>query len=279
VPLNEDCWLGQQGADPTVSGPVYQLAIRHYVQTLHRHGLVAILDLHWTDGLDKGTGVQCSSDTAACQKPMPDAAHAPEFWTSVAQAFRDDQATVFDLFNEPFPDVARPLPRELAWQCWLRGGASCPGFRFTVAGMQALVDAVRRTGARNVVLLGGLSWSLDLSGWLKHKPRDPTGNMAASWHVYNFTSCITASCWNANVAPVAEVVPVVTGEIGEKDCKHIFVDRLMPWLDAHRLSYLGWTWNTYAPCKGNPILITDYNGTPSEFGRGIKAHLQEISHD
>ncbi|MFN2538806.1 MAG: hypothetical protein ABR549_11785, partial [Mycobacteriales bacterium] len=44
VPLNEDCWLGLRGADPTVSGPIYQLAIQQYVHTLHRHGLVAILD-------------------------------------------------------------------------------------------------------------------------------------------------------------------------------------------------------------------------------------------
>ncbi|MFN2539401.1 MAG: cellulase family glycosylhydrolase, partial [Mycobacteriales bacterium] len=241
------------------------------------HGLVAILDLHWTDGFDKGPGVSCPDSTAACQKSMADAAHAPVFWTSVAKTFRDDQATVFDLFNEPFLDVSHALPKAQAWRCWRNGGDACPGFSFRVAGMQSLVDAVRATGARNVLMLGGLSWSLDLTGWLKHKPRDPTGNLAAAWHVYNFNAC-TASCWKSNVAAVAKVVPVVAGEIGEDDCRHVFVDQLMPWLDAHRVSYLGWTWNTYAACKGHPILIKDYNGTPSTFGAGIKAHLAKVSH-
>lgn len=32
---------------------------------------------------------------------------------------------------------------------------------------------------------GGLAGSNDLSQWLTYKPSDPTGNLAAAWHVHN----------------------------------------------------------------------------------------------
>ena len=35
---------------------------------------------------------------------MPDAQYAPTFWTGVANAFKGNNAVVFDLFNEPYPE-------------------------------------------------------------------------------------------------------------------------------------------------------------------------------
>jgi hypothetical protein len=46
VPLNEDCWLGINGVNPSWSGAAYQQAIHQYVTTLHQAGMVAVLDLH-----------------------------------------------------------------------------------------------------------------------------------------------------------------------------------------------------------------------------------------
>ncbi len=66
------------------------------------------------------------------------------------------------------------------------------------------------------------------------------------------------------------------GEIGENDCAHGFIDRVMNWADAHGVGYLGWTWNTW-DCSGGPALISNYNGTPTNFGTGFKAHLQSVS--
>src|SRR5580698_8589523 len=88
----------------------------------------------------------------------------------------------------------------------------------------------------------------------------------ASWHSYPGESCDTAPCWASNVAPVAARVPVVTGEIGDSVCSAVtYVDAILPWLDAHGISYLGWTWNTWGDCDN--VLITDYTGTPtSNFG-------------
>lgn len=273
VPLNEACWLGIDGVNPDYSGPAYQKAIENYVALLHRNGMAAILDLHWTDGADPSGG--CPSATATCQKPMPDAAHTPAFWRSVASHFKNDRSTVFDLFNEPYPNT--PIPdRTQAWRCWRDGGDACPGIHYRVAGMQSLVTAVRSAGARNVVMVGGLSYSNDLTGWLRYAPRDPAHQLVASWHSYNFNACITASCWDSTLAPVAAKVPLVAGEIGENDCGHGYVDTLMAWLDAHKLSYLGWTWNTW-DCSSGPALISSYDGTPTAYGVGLRDHLRVLA--
>jgi hypothetical protein len=138
--------------------------------------------------------------------------------------------------------------------------------------MQTLVNAVRATGATNVVMLGGLAYSNDLTQWLQFKPTDSANNLVAAWHVYNFNSCASESCWDSQLAPVAAQVPLVAGEIGENDCAHGFIDRVMNWLDAHGAGYLGWTWNAW-DCSSGPSLISDYNGTATSFGAGLKARL------
>src|SRR5207237_7748301 len=44
VPLNEDCWLGINGAPAAYSGTNYRQAISTYVRRLHAAGLYAIVD-------------------------------------------------------------------------------------------------------------------------------------------------------------------------------------------------------------------------------------------
>jgi endoglucanase len=274
VPLNEACWNGQGYVAAADRGARYRSAIEAYVALLNRNGLVAILDLHWTDGAYAGQGSGCSSTEAVCQKPMPDKAQAIPFWTSVARAFKGNDAVVFDLFNEPFPEAATGS-QSSAWTCWLRGG-TCPGIGYPVAGMQALVSAVRSTGARNVLMLGGIAWANDLTGWLAHRPRDPDGELAASWHSYSFNTCSTASCWTSQVAPVIRRVPVIAGEIGESDCGSSYVTALATWLDARSTSYLAWAWNADFSCTAGPGLITSYDGAPTGYGAGYRQHLRSL---
>ncbi|MDX3112219.1 glycoside hydrolase family 5 protein [Streptomyces scabiei] len=271
VPLNEDCWLGINGVNPAYSGANYRNAISDYVSRLRQAGLYVILELHWSSGVHIGFGSTCWAYAAQCQKPMPDSDHAPDFWKSVANAFKSDQAVVFDLFNEPFPNLVM-FDRNASWKCWRDGGPACIGFLYSVAGMQTLVNAVRSTGATNPVMVGGIDYSNDLSGWLTYAPSDPAGNLMASWHSYNFNSCNTRSCWDSTIAPVAARYPLVVGEIGQNDCAHGYVDTLMNWLDIRELGYLGWTWNTW-DCKSGPALITDYDGTPTAYGQGLKNRL------
>ncbi|GCF07018.1 cellulase family glycosylhydrolase [Dictyobacter arantiisoli] len=260
LPLNEDCWLGINGFPAgSYNAAQYQQAIVSYVNLLNANNIAVILDLHWA-----APGTQ----KATAQTPMPDLDHTSTFWTSVANTFKNNSSVLFDLFNEPYMQ---------SWSCWLNGStaanqAPCGDVSFAVAGMQTMVNAVRATGATNVLMAGGLAYSNDLSQWLQNEPNDPLHNLAASFHLYNFNACANASCWNSTIAPVATKVPVITGEMGENDCSSSFINTAMAWLDQHGIGYLGWGWDTY-DCGSYPSLISNYNGTPTAFGAGLKAHL------
>ncbi len=141
--------------------------------------------------------------------------------------------------------------------------------------MQSLVDAIRSTGASNVLMLGGLAYSNDLTKWLEFKPTDPNDDLVASWHAYDYNACSTKTCWQRKIAPVAAVVPVIAGEIGEHDCSDSYVDPLMNWLDEEATSYLAWGWNT-SNCKGGPALISNYSGRATRFGAGYEEHLRKL---
>ncbi len=260
IPLNEDCWLGIEEAPAAFSGEAYRQAIHEFVEALHSAGIYAILDLHWNaPGAHQATGLQ----------PMADLDHSLDFWRSVALSFREDPAVLFDLYSEP---------HNIDWECWL-DGCTLPmpeGGSWRTAGMQSLVDAVRSQGATQPLLLGGLEWANDLSGWLTHLPIDSEHQLVASVHVYPNNPCNSLSCWSEAIAAVARLHPVVAGELGEFDCQHSFIDQFMNWADANGVSYLGWSWNAY-DCAGGPSLIASADGTPTAFGAGLRDHLQLTS--
>jgi hypothetical protein len=302
VPLNEDCWLGingdpnsSQGADPPLTKAGYQQEVENYVAALHAHGLYAILDLHWSaPGANKADG----------QQPMPDEHSAP-FWTSVATTFKSDPAVVFDVFNEPFSpgdprsgdDPAHPV----SWDCWVAGNCQVPRYSntdtltadlYTAVGMQALVTAIRSAGATQPVLVGGLDYANDLTGWVAHAPNDPLNQEAASFHNYMGKACDNASCWNSQIAPVAANVPVVTGEFDEDNyteaqCANktpsTFDQDYMNWADAHGVGYLAWGWwvltqdeKDQAGCSAF-YLLDDYSGTPAvPNGTALHDHLLSL---
>jgi endoglucanase len=254
LPLNEDCWLGINGAPPRFSGIRYRAAIVAFVHRLHMAGLYVVLDLHWNA---PGTA------QATSQQPMADADHAPAFWSSVARTFAADPAVIFDLYNEP---------NGISWQCWRAGCVLPAGWR--TAGMQSLVDAVRSAGAEQPVIATGLDWGNDLSSWLRYRPRDPAHQLVAGLHVYNDLACSTVACWNSSVLPVAGKVPVVTAELGDKTCYAGFVSSFMSWADSVDVSYLGWSWNPTG-CAG-PALITSWEGRPTSYGEVLRTHLTEL---
>jgi endoglucanase len=255
LPLNEACWLGLPNVKQEYRGEIYRRAVRGYVQRLHAAGLYVILDLHWNAPGNK---------RALEQWFHADADHSPAFWRSVAKTFRNDRAVLFDLYNEP---------HDLSWRCWRDGCVTSDGEQ--AAGMQQLVNAVRSTGAKQPLLLGGLNWANDLSGWLRWRPRDPARQLVASVHVFETNACGEEACWNSVLARVARQVPVVAGEIGQGRCAHDFIDRFMSWADAHGVSYLAWAWTVWE-CE-LPGLIKDYDGTPtSTYGQGFRDHLARI---
>jgi len=296
VPLNEECWLGINGLPSAVSGATYRAAIAGYVARLLTAGITPILALHQA-APGRLPAVQ--------QQPMPDADHSPSFWASVARAFGTDTRVIFDLYDEPFPNSQ--ADSDAAWRCWHDGGLGTTaagtgpcrgvtyrdarnrdtGIPYRAARMQALVDAVRGTGARNVLALDGVAYADSLARWARYAPRDPLHNLVAGWHPYSFNACAGhPSCWDTTVAPLAAQVPVLLTEMGEDDCSSRYIDRLMAWADRHGLGYLAWTWNTpgHAGCRphggpdGDIFVIASYDGAPFlGMGIGFKAHLAHLA--
>jgi len=258
VPLNEDCWLGINGVKPKLGGGSYRAAIVGYVRRLERRGLTVIVDLHVSAAGDELTATQMAR--------LVDADHGVAFWRSLASTLGNDRAVIFDLQNEP---------HDVDWNCWRDGCHTDDGYR--AAGMQRLVDAVRSTGSRQPIMLGGLAYAGDLSQWLSHLPHDPARQLIASFHTYNDFPCDDAC--RTTIAHIARSHPVVTGELGEHDCAHGYIDSYMAWADRHGVSYLGWTWNSGDgwTCQAGPTLIRDYNGTPTGYGVGLRNHLHALA--
>ncbi len=263
IPLNETCWLGINGVAPAASGAAYRDAILAYVDRVKAHGMIPILDLHWAAPGDR---------QATEQLPMPNRDHTPELWRHVADTVKDDPYVVLELFNEPWPDWNQDT--DAAWRCW-RDGGSCGGIDYQAAGMQELVDAVRSTGAENVILAGGIRFANTLSQWLAYRPTDPLGQLAAAWHIYSSGFCADQACYDGSPAAVAAAVPVVATEIGDEVCGSTFMPALMDWLDAHDAGYMAWVWNTWTGCMR---LIDSYDGTPrGSYGRMYRDRLQSYA--
>lgn len=262
LPLNESCWLGESEIPPDRSGLAYRAAVHEYVDALERAGLYVILDLHWAAP---------RSEPAFGLLEMPDAESAPRFWVELATEYRFDRSVLFDVFNEP---------HDVGWTCWAQPCLLRNPWLgwYQAVGLPELLAAVRSTGARQPVLLGGIDWASDLGGWLAHAPHDPAHALVASNHTYESTACYQR-CRDA-LARIARRFPVVTGELGEIDCRRRYINPYMRWADRHGISYLGWTWNTGNgwDCTGGPTLITDYAGHPTRFGAGLRRHLRWLWH-
>jgi hypothetical protein len=286
IPLNSNCWLGLDSNDyGTAAG--YQAAVAAWVNILNAHGIVVILDLHWSAP---------SGQHALGQWPMADSNSIP-FWTSVATAYASNPSVMFDAFNEPYSiwnDATNSYSFQLTWDCWENGGCQAPlvtpdqvpvtgsgAGTYTVVGMSALVAAIRAGHAAQPIMLGGLDYSNNLSGWLAHKPND--SQLVASWHNYQGQSPCgdTTSCWNSEVASVAAQVPVVAGEFGETDGSATFMNTFMTWADANGIGYLPWAWWDADGVSGDAALYALYAGptfTPNApAGTAYKAHLAALS--
>ncbi len=283
VPLNEDCWLGINGVNPAYAGLNYQSAIRTEVSLINRAGMIAILDLHWNSP---------GAYAAVAQQPMPDADHSVDFWRSVAGAYRTDPAVIYDVYNEPYLYGAQfSVPAQDPWRCWLNGcslnqfvsaGQVGPGgvttgyqtkYTWQTAGMQTLITAIRQAGAAQPILVNGLDWSNDDSGWLAHRPNDPLAQIIVGAHIYPGESCQRSSCWDSVFTAIDRLYPVLVGETGDhSNSAASFLPTLLPYADSHRWSYLAWTWNPWA--DGSNVVIKDWSGTPTA-GEGsfLRQHL------
>src|ERR1019366_426351 len=187
---------------------------------------------------------------------------------------------IFDLFNEPYDYWGTKTDH---WDAWLNGDTQTQyttgGTPYTItanwqtAGMQQLLTIVRATGATQPILINGLDWSNDDSGWLTHAPIDPLNQVIAGAHIYPGESCDTASCWNTVFPMISAQYPILIGETGDSSAgPETFLPVFLPYADIQGWNYMAWTWDPWQ--NTSYVLITDWNGTPTA-GEGVswKTHL------
>jgi hypothetical protein len=181
------------------------------------------------------------------------------------------------LFNEP---------HGISWKLWRDGGNLKEDKHSDVnptentekqegdvsVGMQALVDAVRGTGAKNVVLVGGLDWSYDLTGFVNGYALDEKGGngLMLVWHNYPWKRD-----WEAKGLVAAEKYPIILTEVGAiqkwEDFSFIGEKERYP-LDGWAEDMLGliqkyklhWTGFSFHPRCG-PMIISDWEYTPTPY--------------
>jgi hypothetical protein len=322
LPISQTFWLPGNnyytglngGTDPSTA---YQQRVIATVRSARALGLAVIVDLHASDrGL-------AQYDTIPDIHPMPDRNNSVPFWRDVANTFKDDGGVIFELYNEPHPleiDWVAGSPNEPSWKIWLNGGpiAAAPDYpgdevntrkrvAYTAVGMQDLYNAVRSTGAKNLVLIDGNHWGYNLAGVLTHRVQGY--NIVYGTHPYDWgdkqpTANSAGSVgFDAEFGELAKTDPVMISEFGSyrsteftsPRCKEMLPNTMglgynkavMDYADAHQMSWVAWRFWSPPPVQAGVYtqeqrdfdlcdtssLLMDWNGTPSPSGALVKARL------
>jgi len=299
IPLNEDAWLGIHNCiTDSGSAATLQNNLKQIVANANARGIYVDLDLHWTApnsfGCPVGQGSMLDSDNSA------------NFWTSVANAFKDNPAVIFEMMNEPFGTNdytnwvepiggAAPAGQSATdLSILLNGGTYDNGYMyqcnngctltqgneytasgtFTTAGMQQVLDAIRATGATNVVLSNPIGWAGEIQTWLGAQPTDPIHQLAAGWHEDGGGSSTTAAAQAILTAGypilISEAYNAGSDATGALDPVGA---SYFNWAMANKVGYSFWAWvpwsggiltdtTSYAPNALGATLKTAYCGQP-----------------
>jgi Tol biopolymer transport system component len=265
LPLAQDRWFGK-APEQKDDGKPYRALVKQVVDLCAAQGCYVVLDLHWSDAGEWGKQIG--------QHVMPDR-NSLEFWTDLASTYKNHPAVIFDLYNEP---------HDVSWDIWLKGGQVTerasrrnPSKTYEAVGMQTLLDAVRATGARNVVIVGGLDWAYDMSGFLKDKQlADSQGNgVIYANHAYPFKGD-SVERWIKKMKAATATIPVIVSEFGSesrggaRSTGEHWLRRVLQALEDHEWNWTAWDLH---PAAG-PRLISDWNYTPTPgFGKWVQQAL------
>jgi hypothetical protein len=263
LPVKDEYWFDEAG------GEAYRTLIDNVITYTANRGAYLVLDLH------RYRAVRPEYRT---------------FWIDAATRYKNHPAVLFDLINEPHGTT---------WEVWRNGGfveerqtkadedsflaadeAARARQGFESIGMQPLVDAVRETGARNILVVGALDWAYDLGGILKGYAIDEHENgngIMYATHVYPWKKG-----WQSKFLDVAAVHPILVGEVGadankmnwmpaeNQEDASTWAPDMMALMQKHRLNYTAWCFHPSA----SPRMLLDWNYTPTPFwGQIVKDAL------
>jgi hypothetical protein len=238
--------VSQPGLDPQNS--LYSLAyvqrVEQAVALARSHGFAVVLSIQ-DQGLGGGT-----------RHPQPSPATIRD-WATLTPRFNNDPHVMYELFNEPQnQDTAD------GWNVWRNGGPAVDNQGDPAVGHQAVLDAIRASGARNVVLAEGARYAQTLKGMpLLH---DPLGQLAYAIHPYQSGVSRFPSSWEGNFGYLTDEFPVVSTEWNihswSSFCQPEWPTtgpQLLDYLQAHNIGMQGWAFDYL------PSLVLDWNHTPT----------------
>ncbi|MBF0548714.1 MAG: cellulase family glycosylhydrolase [Candidatus Riflebacteria bacterium] len=170
----------------------------------------------------------------------------------LTRLFSNDLGVMYELYNEP---ALSPNPHN--WQLWLHGGQN-PNGGDRLVGMQTLVNAVRKVGARNLIIVDGLDWARRFEG-MPHID-DPGHNMVFGVHPYYASHyCkpsdwqksfgfliedgfpVLASEWNATTGPKGAVIRCFKGASGDKIKQEVW--KFLGYLQRRKIGLCVWAFD------------------------------------
>jgi hypothetical protein len=190
------------------------------------------------------------------------------FMTALANRYKNNPLVMFDLYNEP---------HDISDAVWLNGGqVTSGGTTWTATGMQALYNAVRSTGATNVVIASGNNWANTLPS-----TRLVGTNIAYGVHVYTCpNSPYGADCQPNPLDPSAMLsswvtpsatVPVVVSEFGwpAKD-EGRYVRNVISYAESHGWSgWVAFAWDGGTQGTFDLLADTGLNYEPNATGMPV----------
>jgi endoglucanase len=249
LPVIDSLWFGH-GRPPQSSSndpEAYRQIVDNVVKMAAGQGAYVVLDLHRYHAPDQS---------------------AVDFWKDAAARYKNNPAVLFDIFNEP---------TGVDWPTWRNGGTitdkkkgGLPPVTWQSVGMQGLVDAVRSTGAKNIIIAGGVGNAYDLGGILQgFALDDPSGNgIMYATHFYNWHKN-----WQKHFLGLVGKYPLFVGEMGADIKKMPFIpanqqENPTTWvpdaLGMIQQYHLNWTAFSLHP-KATPVLISNWDFDPTPF--------------
>lgn len=209
----------------------------------------AIIDLHYIGNIATGVGDE-----------MPDIDEIPKdltlnFWKQIANYFKDVPNVIFEIYNEPALITSKE---------WFKCAAE-------------IVATIRKTGAEQLIIIGGIDYSYNLS-WVKDSPINDN-NIAYATHVYP-----SKNNWDYNFGDIAKKYPVIVTEWGFMDenrysTKQKYLVGNVKFFGEPFLEYLegkniGWIACWYDDGWEPPMFTKNFKDT-SNYGKFVFDKLQD----
>lgn len=251
-PVHPNAWRSRGKED-------YIKLLDQGVQWANENGLYVIIDWHSIGNLR----------SAMYQNPMYETTQKEtyEFWRAMAQHFKDNTTVAcFELFNEP--TVQGGQLGVLSWQDWK-------------AMNEEMITIIRANGSKAIPLVAGFNWAYDLTPVANH-PIEAEGIAYVS-HPYPMKrEKPWEAKWTADWGFVADKYPLILTEIGfcgaDDKGAHVPVisdesygDAITSYTRERGISYTVWVFDP----QWAPMLISDWNYTPTRQGRYFKKALQD----